>query len=62
MLAGDVCGGGGVAIFDGRDDELVLVDGGGGGDSTVATVEAGLEEVGEGMEDEGGNLIAGGDG
>jgi hypothetical protein len=27
------------------------------GDSPVATVEAGLEEIGEGVEDEGGNLI-----
>ena len=61
MLAGDVCGGGGVTIFDGRDDEVVLVDGDVRGDSAVATVEAGLEEIGEGVKDEGGNLIAGGD-
>jgi hypothetical protein len=58
MLAGEVCGSGGIAIFDGRDDEVVLVDGGVRGDSSVATVEAGLEEIGEGVEDEGGDLIA----
>jgi hypothetical protein len=61
MLAGEVCGSGGVAIFDGRDDEVVLVDGDVRGDSAVATVEAGFEEIGEGVEDEGGDLIAGGD-
>ena len=37
------------------------MDGSVGGDSAVATVEAGLEEIGEGVEDEGGDLIAGGD-
>jgi hypothetical protein len=62
VLAGEVCGSGGVAIFDGRDDEMVLMDGGMGGDSPVTTVEAGLEEIGKGVEDEGGDLIAGGDG
>ena len=38
-----------------------MMDGGVRCDSAVATVEAGLEEIGEGVEDEGGNLIAGGD-
>jgi hypothetical protein len=62
MTGGGAGGGGAVAAFDGGEDGGVLADGEGGGDALVAVVEAGFEEVGERVQEEGADLIAGGGG
>ena len=62
MTGGGAGGGGSIAAFDGGEDGCVLADGQGGGDTLVTVVQAGFEEVGKRVKEEGADLIAGGGG
>lgn len=62
MTCGGAGGSGAIAAFNGGKDGRVLADGEDGADAPVTAVEAGFEEVGEGVEEEGGDLVAGGGG
>jgi len=55
-----LCGGGGVSGEDGAENFCVIGDGFVFRDAAVAVLEAGLQEIGKGLHEQGADLVAGG--